>query len=72
MRSSTKDVNASLLRHDPKARPVSRVEDFANVKESTLLLVAQDVSVLDKNERQMLEQALDSLRPAARRGKMRA
>ncbi len=53
------DVNAALAKHDPKTRQVKSIDDLAYVKEYLLLLVAQDVGVLDKGQREMLEQALD-------------
>ncbi len=53
------DVNAALGKHDSKARQVKSIDDFAYVKEHHLLLVAQDVGVLDKGQREMLGQALD-------------
>jgi hypothetical protein len=52
-------VNAALTKHDPKSRAVRTLDDFANVKESILLLVAQELGILDKGQRQMVEQALD-------------
>ncbi len=52
-------INASLLSHDRGARTVSKEEDFSRIKESMLLLVAMDVGVLDKNQKDILEVALD-------------
>jgi hypothetical protein len=52
-------VNAALLKHDPKSRPVTSVDDFAYVKEKNLLLCAQEVSIFDKNQRSILEDALE-------------
>ena len=52
-------LNSALLKHDPKSRKVSKIEDFAYVKDSVALLVAQEVGVLDKGERQTLEEALN-------------
>jgi hypothetical protein len=64
-------VNEALQRHDPKARAVKSVDDFATVKESVLLLLAQDVGLIDKNERQMLEHALDLRNKCGHPGKYR-
>lgn len=52
------NVNTSLQRFDNKARTIKTIDDFCYVKESTLLLVAQDVGLYDKNERGILEDAL--------------
>lgn len=54
-----KPLNAALLRHDPKSRNISKLDDFAYVKDKTALLVAQDLAVFDKSERGMLEQSLE-------------
>lgn len=51
-------VNIAVQSHDPKARLVRSLDDFQYVKDSTLLLVAQDVGVLDKAERTTLDEAL--------------
>jgi hypothetical protein len=52
-------LNASLKRHDPKARDVTKLDHFAYIKDSHTLLAAQDLGILDKNERETLEEALD-------------
>lgn len=52
-------VNAAIKRHDPKAREVKRLDDFQYIKESTLLLAAEGVGVIDKAERNTLEDALN-------------
>lgn len=54
-----KNVDLSVQKHDPKARPIRKVDDFAYIKDSTLLLAAQEVGMFDKNERGVLEDALD-------------
>ena len=45
--------------HDPKARPITKIDDFAYVKESVLLLAASDLGLLDKNEKDTLTKALN-------------
>jgi len=51
-------VNAALQKHDPKARHVSRPDDFAHIKDATTLLAAKELGLLDKNEKDTLEEAL--------------
>ncbi len=41
-------IYAAVLKHDPKARIVRSIDDFAYVKESIQLLAAQDLGVVDK------------------------
>jgi|SRR6266850_282021 len=52
-------LNAALQKHDPKARPVSKMDDFAYVKDSLLLLAAVDMGFLDKGQKIVLQAALD-------------
>lgn len=52
-------INAAVHIHDPKAREIKKADDFAYIKESVLLLGAEGVGVLDKNQRTTLEDALD-------------
>ncbi|MEI9914058.1 MAG: hypothetical protein WDN66_03695 [Candidatus Saccharibacteria bacterium] len=58
MHKGIKDLNAALLKFDPKSRSVTKSEDFAYIKDSTLLLVLQELSVIDKGERATLEEGL--------------
>lgn len=52
-------VNAAVNRHDPKSRQIKKLDDFAYIRESTLLLVAQDLGIYDKPQRGTLEEALN-------------
>lgn len=52
-------ADPAIRRHDAKSRAISGLDDLQYVKESTLLLAAQDLNLFDKGERQMLEQCLD-------------
>jgi hypothetical protein len=52
-------INAAVRIHDSKAREIKKADDFAYIKESVLLLAAEGVGVLDKNQRTTLEDALD-------------
>jgi len=54
-----KEINNVAKRFDPKARLIKKVDDFAYFKESTLLLIALDLGILDKNEKGILEEALN-------------
>jgi hypothetical protein len=53
------DINISVQKYDPKAKQIKRIEDLSYIKESTALLVAQDLGIFDKNQRDVLEQALN-------------
>lgn len=52
-------VAAAVNKHDPKARPVKKVDDFAFIKEKTALLAFGELGMLDKSERGVLEDALN-------------
>jgi hypothetical protein len=52
-------LNAALQKHDPKARQVSKIDDFAYIKDAVLLLAAVDLGVLDKAQKTILQSALD-------------
>jgi hypothetical protein len=52
-------LNAAIARHDPKARAVSKLEDFAYIRDATALLAFQDLGILDKGEKTTLGEALD-------------
>jgi hypothetical protein len=53
-------LNAALQRHDPKARRVEKIEDFAYVKDSLLLNASVDLGLLDKGQKTILQGALDA------------
>ena len=53
------NVDAAVQKHDPKARKIRKLDDLAYVKESVLLLAAQDVGLFDKNQRTTLTDALN-------------
>ena len=52
------DLNSAITKHDPKARPVSKLEDFAYIRDATALLAFQELGVLDKGEKATLDEAL--------------
>lgn len=53
-----RDLNSALLKHDPKARNVSRVDHFAYVKDKVILLAAKELGLYDKAEKDSLDEAL--------------
>lgn len=53
-----KNLNTALMKFDPKARNVTKIDHFAYIKDSITLLAACELEVLDKNEKDMLEDAL--------------
>jgi len=52
-------LNPALQKHDPKARNVSKLDDFAHVKEKTVILATEDLGLYDKSQRSVLEDCLD-------------
>ncbi len=54
-----KTLNAALVKHDPKARNVTKLDDFAYIKDASLLLALFDLSIVDKGEKGTLEENLD-------------
>jgi hypothetical protein len=52
-------IDAALKKGNPKARDFRKKDDFAYVKDSELLQVAQDLGVLDKTQKGVLGQGLD-------------
>ncbi len=59
IRYASKNLNAVVTKFDPKARKIKIIDDLSYIKESTLLLVAQELGLFDKNQRGVLEDALD-------------
>lgn len=55
----SKAVNAAVKRHDPKARSLRKADDFANVKDAVTLKALQDLGILDKGEKGVMEDALN-------------
>lgn len=52
-------LNATLKKHDPRARNVTRIDHFAYIKDKTTLLAAQDLGIFDKSEKDALEEGLN-------------
>lgn len=51
-------LNGALTKHDSRVRPVSRIDHFSYVKDQVALLAAQELGILDKSEKGVLENAL--------------
>ncbi|MDB5808067.1 MAG: hypothetical protein JWN94_189 [Betaproteobacteria bacterium] len=64
-------LNTAIQKHDQKARHVGRIEDFAYIKDSIVLLAAKDIGILDKNEKDTLEEALNLRNRSGHPGKYR-
>lgn len=52
-------LNTAITRHEPKAKTISKLDDFAYIKDSTTLQVAQDLGEIDKGEKDALVNCLD-------------
>ena len=53
------DVNAAIIKFDAKAKPIRKLDDLVVIKESVLLLSAQELGLYDKNQRTVLEDCLN-------------
>jgi integrase len=56
---SLNSVNLNLKRHNPKAHEIKGIDDFAKIDESLLLLLAADLGIFDKNQKDILVGCLD-------------
>lgn len=52
-------LNAVLVKHYTKCKHVKSIDDFAYVPDTLLIQAAQDLQLLDKSEKTVLEHALD-------------
>lgn len=53
-----RNVNISIRKYDSKAHSVTKIDDFCYIKDCTLLLVLQNLGILDKGQRETLEESL--------------
>lgn len=53
------DINNAIVKHDPKAHTVTKIDDFSYVKDKISLLAAKELGDLDKSQREILEEALN-------------
>ena len=51
-------LNSALQKHDPKAKHVSKIDDFAAIKDGTTLLACRELAIIDKGQWQTLGEAL--------------
>ena len=52
-------LNNAIKKFYPSAKEIKKIEDFAYIKDSTLLLTAQELGEIDKGEKDSLEDCLD-------------
>lgn len=52
-------LNTALVKHDPKARHVGKVEDYSAVKDVVQLLAFRELGLIDKGEWGTLQEGLD-------------
>lgn len=64
-------ATAAVQKHDPKARAVKSLDDFAYVKDATTLLAAKELGILDKNQKDTLTEALNLRNRCGHPGKYR-
>jgi hypothetical protein len=71
MTKGSSAVTSALQKHDPKARAVKSIEDFAYVKDVITLLAARDLGILDKPQKDTLAEALNLRNHCGHPGKYR-
>ena len=54
-----KALNNAVVKHDPKAKQVSKIEDFSAIKDVTQLLGFRELGLVDKGQWQTLQEGLD-------------
>lgn len=59
LKHSSHALNSALRAHWPNAPNVQKIEDFAYIKDRTILLTAQNLGEFDKNEKDVLIQCLN-------------
>ncbi|WP_155412958.1 hypothetical protein [Xanthomonas arboricola] len=52
-------VDAAVRKYDTKAKTITKSDDLVLIKESVLLLAAQELGIFDKNQRGVLEECLN-------------
>lgn len=67
----TAALTSAIQKHDQNVRPVKTIDDFAHVKDATSLLAAKDLGILDKNEKDILTEALNLRNRCGHPGKYR-
>jgi len=69
MLHSQNTINILAKKHYPKAKPIKRLDDLANLKDSIVLNVARDLGVIDSNERDILVTSLGTRNKCSHPGK---
>ncbi|MGW6200753.1 hypothetical protein ACWF0M_31720 [Kribbella sp. NPDC055110] len=59
LRMGAPALNAALLKHDPKARHVGKIEDYSGIKDVVQLLAFREIGLIDKGEWGTLQEGLD-------------
>lgn len=63
------NVTSAVAKFDPGAKAILKVDDLVLIKDSVFLLVLQELGVVDKNQRIVLEYCLDLRNKCAHPGK---
>lgn len=71
MAKGSAGVTAAVQKHDPKARAVQTIDDFAHIRDATALLAAKELGILDKNQKDTLTEALNLRNRCGHPGKYR-
>jgi len=64
-------LNSAIKKYNPNAKEIKKIEDFAYIQDSLLLLVAQELAEIDKGEKDSLEDCLDTRNKCGHPGKYR-
>jgi hypothetical protein len=56
---SAPQVTVAIQKFDPKAKEIKKIDDLVLIKESVLLLAAQELGIFDKNQKNVLEDCLN-------------
>jgi len=59
LKKNITSLNNALQKHDPRARNVARIDHFAYIKDKVTILTALELGVIDKNEKDILEENLN-------------
>jgi hypothetical protein len=57
--NGTQALNAAITKHDPRAREISKIEDFSFIKDYVQLLAYRELAIIDKGQWQTLKEGLD-------------
>lgn len=57
--AGSRELSAAVRRHDPSAKVIKKVDDFAYVRDAVALQAFQELGLFDKGQATFLRQALD-------------